>query len=647
VTAPTSAGAGTSRGRWHPLARIAAVAVVMALLGFVSFKVLSQRKAPSGAREASPIGPPPSPGMAEVTLTCYPRVLGTRAGLFSVGLRTDASLGAAGSDNIPLDSEILRERVARVTQEAGGPVPVRVELALPPISGAQTGATGAGSGLPSAAAEDGDSLIEWAAKVGRVLRAVKEGGGIPYVAVDIPALRPSTFSRLDLSGESSEQVRQGRIEAVRRWLAAASPGSSSEPAGEPAFRAGALAEFLVGADGPYARLRGESGLPEEPFDVRAVEIRVSLEDPGTLRESSQGQLLGKLATEVASAFKAHATNSKIAVFVGLGGVSLGDLATADRRARSAFEAFVGGAESLPDAVDGYAFDYAVPPLSSVEPSVGKEAVFRLEDAVLSVRQTLDALRGSRGKLLAIDLRSSAGASKGGTTWGSALSLSATLVALARLGVTYVTVDALRPGASEKTSDGGQAALPGFEFWQGRDPSRATPAFLSWAELSRHVGRDILASEITEGIPPAETETEGESGAGGTKGAESTGSGDRSGTTTAARAPTAADRQSGGQREPQTTETRDKTDTSSIRALCSVGENARFVVMANLSDRPAQLNVKFAGAGTPLASRKTVIVAPLDAEEIEISRSEFVGSTWFGETLPPYSITTWELARGSS
>ena len=637
MTAPTSDAAGTSRGRWQPLARIAAVAVVVALLGSVSFKVLSQRKAPSGAREASPIGPPPSPGTAEVTLTCYPRVLGTRAGLFSVGLRTDASLGAAGDDNIPLETEVLRERVARVAQEAGGAVHVRVELALPPISGAQTGATGAGSGLPSVAAEDGDSLRQWALEVGRVLRAVKEGGGIPYVAVDIPASPPSTLSRLDLFGESSEQ---GRIEAVRRWLAAASPGSSSEPVGELAFRAGALAEFLVGASGPYARLRGESGHSEEPFDVRAVEIRASFEDPGALRESSKGQLLGKLATEVASAFKAHATNSKIAVFVGLGGVSLADLATADRRARSAFEAFVGGAESVAGAVDGYAFDYAVPPLSSVEPSVGKEAVFRLEDALLSVRQTLDASSGSRGRLLAIDLRLPAGASKGGTTWGSALSLSAALVTLGRLGVTYVAVDALGSAGSEKTSDGRQAVSPDFEFWKGTDPSRATPAFLSWAELSRHVGRDILASEITEGIPPEDTEEE--SGVGGTKGGESSGSGDRSGTTTAAQAPTAADRQSGGRRGPQTTETRDETDTSSIRALCSVGENARFVVMANLSDRPAQLNVKFAGAGTPVALRKTVIVAPLDAEEIEISRSDFVGSTWFGETLPPYSITTWEL-----
>ncbi len=63
--------------------RIVVGIVVTALVAVGAYKTLSQKRSPSGAKEATPIGPPPIPGLGEITVTCSPTLQTARGNVFS------------------------------------------------------------------------------------------------------------------------------------------------------------------------------------------------------------------------------------------------------------------------------------------------------------------------------------------------------------------------------------------------------------------------------------------------------------------------------------------------------------------------------------------------------------------------------------
>ncbi|MER3396075.1 MAG: hypothetical protein C4318_01235 [Acidimicrobiia bacterium] len=88
------------------------VLVMVGLVGYGAVRVASQKRAPSGSREASPLGPPAAPGLGEITATCIPRLDGPRGNVFSAALDL-------ATPNQPWDPQALAAISERLTSYAG------------------------------------------------------------------------------------------------------------------------------------------------------------------------------------------------------------------------------------------------------------------------------------------------------------------------------------------------------------------------------------------------------------------------------------------------------------------------------------------------------------------------------------------------
>lgn len=188
--------------------KLAVGVVVVALLGYGAFRVASQERSPSGAREAAPLGPPAVPGLGEITATCSPTLQRARGNVFSTALDIRAAGEAWSSGAL----ERVGGELASLASAANPGFYVRV-------------------GAPVGPGPQGSSDLDWK-------RGLEPGSKIPRVDDLVASIRD----------------------------AGAEPQLDVEYFSSGATGAGDLVAFLNGTDGsdPDVALRKAAGRPDPP-----------------------------------------------------------------------------------------------------------------------------------------------------------------------------------------------------------------------------------------------------------------------------------------------------------------------------------------------------------------------------------------------
>lgn len=566
-----------------------ALLAVFAVVAYGGFRMLSQRKAPSGAREASPIGRPAPAGISELTITCEPAVEGTRGDIFAVGIEgaLAASRAAEGSDKNGPDVgelEALGAQLSSVVDDAG-PLGARVELELP-LDMSSEGRPSKGAASDGATAGEDDlasrpDLLEWARTTTRTLELASKAGRPVHVAVRVFP------QRAEVSVGASAGGGARLVESIR-----------------------GLASFLVGSDpaSPWVKLRQAVREGGEAFSLASLELVA--DSPVTdvsLRDAN-------LLVELARTAKQEAAGIQLSI--GLPRVAIDAVGPVEARAAVSL---------LGKEVDVFSLAKRVRQSSS--------GIGELRESAENTRAGAETFRSAAadaGSSPAISVTHwMVGGRVSEPTWASALEVASTLLVMASRGADVVAYPGL---VTVDTASSGEGRPPPF-FIEGADGSRVTAVYQAWRLLAANMGRELLRTSLTEETEAASSEDD-----------KMTGLTSRTGERRGERLAPA--KEGTVQRSP-VVGTERSGRPSDLLVSCSRSEASRTLVVANLGETSVTTNVEFKGPEPTGHMTRRVLVAPLDSPDVEVSSTEFVATRWFGETFPPYSLVVWTLPRGLS
>ncbi len=413
----------------------------MALVGYGAYRVGSQKKTPSGAREASPLGPPPAPGLGEISATCGPTLMGARGNVFSAALDIR-------STTRPWDLEALERVTGGLRSLAGTAGPgYLVRIGAPPVGTSREpagGTTGSGAQEPSPEA----SVVDWRA-------SLEPGASVPRLDDLVVALREAGAEPLvDIS------------------LFARSPGEAA-----------ALVAFLNGMDDsdPEVARRKAAGR-DEPPRVVAFELGSRPLSPALAPNPQSLRTYASYLQSVTSAMRARSP-IPIQIFAPLVDADLpqGSL-------RGLGEVVAAAAPY----VDGFTVSFAPGPADSP-----LQAARKLERAVAEVRRLVAerALAGRQDLAVVVSPWSMSGFASSPTSWRVGLLAGAASAASARSGAWAATY----PGIPS----GGDAAGPaGYLYWPTGEATAPSPVFEVTRALAQGISRELLETEVTYSAAPA-------------------------------------------------------------------------------------------------------------------------------------------------
>lgn len=573
--------------------RALALLAVLAVVAYGGFRILSQRKAPSGAREASPIGRPAPAGISELTITCEPAVEGTRGDVFAVGIEGawGASRAGAGSEKSGPDGgelEALGAQLVRVVDDAG-PVGARVVLELPPASPEERSSESVAAEGAAAGAEDFSSrpdLLEWARTTTRALELAAKAGRPVHVAVSVFPQAPERPAGASVGSSVGAPTAASRLVGSVRGLVS----------------------FLVGSDpgSPWVKLRRAVREGAGAFSPASLELVV--DSPVSDLSSRDANLLA----EVARAAKQE--GGGIRVSIGLPRMAVDDIGPKEARAVASL---------LGKDVDGFSLAKRLTQSSS-----GTVDLRRSAEKAGAGAEAFRSAAGTGSSSVAVT-HWVVGGRTAEPTWGGALEVASTLLVMASRGADIVAYPGL--GRADAASSG-EGRPPAF-FSEGSEGRRPTAVYQAWRLLAANMGRELLRTSVTEETEDVASEenetTRPTPGAGERRGERRASSEEGS----VQRSPVAGTERSGR--------------PSDLVVSCSRSEGSRTLVVANLGEASVTANVEFEGPEPTGRMTRRVLVAPLDSPDVEVASTEFVATRWFGETFPPYSLVVWTLPRGVS
>ncbi len=413
----------------------------MALVGYGAYRVGSQKKTPSGAREASPLGPPPAPGLGEISATCGPTLLGARGDVFSAALDIR-------STTRPWDREAL-ERVAEGLRSLAGTAGpgYLVRIGAPPVATAREPAGGAtGSGAQERNPERG--VVDWRAslepgtstpRLDDLVVALREAGAEPLVDISLFARSPEEAAALVafLNGTDDSDPEVARRRAAGR----------DEPP--------RVAAFELGSRPP------SSGLASSPQSLR--EYAANLQD-------------------VTSAMRARSP-IPIQIFA-----PLADWDSPPGSLRYLGEVVAAAAPY----VDGFTVSFALGPSDSPLEAAGK-----LERTVTELRRLVAerAPAGRQSLAVVVSPWDMSGFASSPASWRVGLLAGAASAAAARSGAWAATYPGIPSG-------GGAPGPAGYLYWPTGEATAPSPAFEVTRALAQGITRELLETEVTYSAAPA-------------------------------------------------------------------------------------------------------------------------------------------------
>lgn len=522
--------------------KVAGVIALALLVGLVGSRVLRQRRGPAGS--SNPIPPPTfeALGRNTITVTCGPEIVSAGGDVFGSALYMPRWIGTA-HDSVNWERGFLTDTAdALAAHIKGVGAPVYLRFGHQPTDGFL---------LPGGSYSTG------------------------------------YFWREALSAAAGQMSVDEYMAYVRR--VGAEPQIVVNFGTDSAASAGDLVAYLNGTDpsDPMVALRASRGHPD-PYRVRVFELgneqyghweAGNASYPGGGPGSSNTAAYVARLNQFADAMRPRSP-LPLTLYAPLAYWELNvfDEATISR--------IVSGTAA---SLDGYAIHYYPapiadapwPPSEVIKPDRWAGLPYLFGEKLKRARELIDEASGGKHLDIAItEWAGSAYPTAMGRNFLSGLLAADSLMVMASNGVSVSNYFA----AASAPGDAG-----GYSYWLDGNPARPAPTLVATEETARHLGRELLGTDIT-GVPAGRSETE----------------------------------VSGEFRFP------------TIAATCSKGEGARYLALVNRSARQERVGVdlNFEVAGQ---IRSTLLLAPPLSEAIDVAESRWESSTRFITDVPPLSV----------